>query len=140
MGEFFGAGTTATDLAFWTMTGKAEEWNVPLFLGEFGAHADTLNGPAYVDLQYERLDDHFASGAQWNWTPAWTEEERDGWNREDLSITDDSGELLHCERDWGGQRAGRPRLIAPRRAEGELRATAESRSPSSRRGRLAPSR
>ncbi|MEE2829267.1 MAG: cellulase family glycosylhydrolase [Myxococcota bacterium] len=101
---------TATDLAFWTMTGKAEEWNVPLFLGEFGAHADTINGAAYVDLQYERLDDHFASGAQWNWTPGWTEEDRDGWNHEDLSITDDSGELRSNFRVRAGPRriAGLP--------------------------------
>ncbi len=82
---------TATDLGFWTMTGKADEWGVPLFVGEFGTHGDTWGAEDYVALQYSRLDEHLASGAQWNWTPAWNETDLDGWNDEDLSILDASG-------------------------------------------------
>jgi endoglycosylceramidase len=85
--------TTATDIGFGTMTSKAQEWNAPLYVGEFGMHADTVLGGEYVALQYTRLDDHLASGAQWNYTPGWTEEHKDGWNHEDLSIVDDQGQL-----------------------------------------------
>jgi endoglycosylceramidase len=84
---------TATDLGFFTMTGKADDWGVPLFVGEFGTHGDTFGGDTYIALQYDRLDEHLASGAQWNWTPAWNETDLDGWNDEDLSITDDAGDL-----------------------------------------------
>ena len=83
----------ATDQGFQTMTQKASEWNVPLLVGEFGAPAGTWNGLAYVDLQYERLDDNLASSTQWNVTPGWTEAHKDGWNGEDLSILDGSGNL-----------------------------------------------
>lgn len=85
--------TTATDVGFTTMTGSAQSWGVPLFVGEFGTHGDTLGGDGYMDLQYERLDDYFASGVQWNWTPDWNEQDKDGWNDEDLSIVDGRGSL-----------------------------------------------
>ncbi len=45
------------------MTGKAKEWDVPLFLGEFGAPAGANRGLEYVDMLYRRLDDGFHSGA-----------------------------------------------------------------------------
>jgi endoglycosylceramidase len=89
--HLFSGFSAATDLGFLTMTSKADDWNVPLFVGEFGTHGDTFGGDAYVALQYDRLDQHLASGAQWNWTPAWNETDLDGWNDEDLSITDETG-------------------------------------------------
>lgn len=79
------------DAAFATMNATAEAWDVPLFLGEFGAPAATDNVEAYMDTLYDRLDDRFASGAQWVYTPGWTETAKDGWNDEDLSIVDDHG-------------------------------------------------
>lgn len=76
-----------------TMAKKANDWQVPLFLGEFGAPADTVNGKGYMDALYTWLNDGFHSGAQWNYTPTWQENSKDGWNNEDLSIVDDKGEL-----------------------------------------------
>jgi len=101
---------TATNTAFTTMSSKADEWGVPLFVGEFGAFEDTLGVEEYMELQYERLDDHFASGAQWNWTPGWTAAEVDGWNGEDLSIIDNNGALRANFRIRAGPRriAGTP--------------------------------
>ena len=91
--HFFTGLSFATDVAFSTMTSKTSEWDVPLFLGEFGAFEDTVQVEAYMDLQYEKLDEFFASGTQWNWTPGWTPTAFDGWNGEDLSIVDDTGML-----------------------------------------------
>jgi endoglycosylceramidase len=78
---------------FANMTGKAKEWGVPLFLGEFGAPAGTNRGLDYLDMIYRRLDEGFHSGAHWVYTPGWTVEKKDGWNLEDLSIVDDHGRL-----------------------------------------------
>jgi hypothetical protein len=64
---------------------------VPLFVGEFGGAATTSNGRAYVALNYAELDETFASGAQWSFTPGWTPDQKDGWNDEDLSIVDGDG-------------------------------------------------
>ena len=101
---------TATNLGFTTMTSKANEWGVPLFVGEFGAFEDTLGVEEYMELQYARLDDHFASGAQWNWTPGWNPVDADGWNGEDLSIIDNNGALRANFRVRAGPRriAGNP--------------------------------
>jgi endoglycosylceramidase len=101
---------TATNTGFSTMSSKADEWGVPLFVGEFGAFEDTLGVEEYMDLQYDRLDDHFASGTQWNWTPGWTTSDVDGWNGEDLSIIDDNGALRANFRIRAGPRriAGNP--------------------------------
>lgn len=80
--------TCPLDRAFDTMRAKAGEWNVPLFLGEFGIGAETRHGGDYIGALYERLDDALASGTQWNYTPRWNERDRDGWNGEDYSILD----------------------------------------------------
>lgn len=79
------------DLVFDSMRGTAETWGAPLFLGEFGAPAETVNGDFYVESLYRHLDEGFSSGAQWVYTPGWTPEAKDGWNAEDFSIVDDSG-------------------------------------------------
>jgi MYXO-CTERM domain-containing protein len=81
------------DEAFGFMTSKASEWNVPFFLGEFGAPAGTERGLDYVDMLYDRLDEGFFSSAHWVYTPGWTADKKDGWNLEDLSIVDDGGHL-----------------------------------------------
>ena len=79
------------DAPFETMGSIAEAWNVPLFLGELGAPAPTEDGALYLDSMYAHLDARLASGAQWVYTPGWTEERKDGWNDEDFSIVDSSG-------------------------------------------------
>lgn len=80
-------------LAFRHMLGKAQDWGVPLLLGEFGAPAGTVRGREYLDLLHTKLNDSGASSTQWNYTPGWTAANKDGWNSEDLSITDGSGRL-----------------------------------------------
>jgi len=79
------------DAPFEDMTGKAAEWGAPLLLGELGAPAETVEGSAYVSALYDRLDEGFASGTQWVYTPGWTEEAKDGWNGEDFSVVDGEG-------------------------------------------------
>lgn len=69
----------------------AEAWNVPLFLGEFGAPASSLSTPAYLDAVYDVLDQNQISGTQWVYAPRWTSTRLDGWNGEDFSIVDDHG-------------------------------------------------
>jgi len=84
---------TGVEFGFETMIAKAHDLDAPLFVGEFGTHGGTLNATAYMELHYDQLDKYFASSVQWNYTPRWTEEFKDGWNREDLSIVDHTGEL-----------------------------------------------
>jgi len=79
--------------AFAVMTAKANEWGVPLLLGEFGAPAGTERGAEFVAALYDELDSALASGTHWVYTPGWTAERKDGWNAEDLSIVDGSGAL-----------------------------------------------
>lgn len=69
----------------------AHRWEVPLFLGEFGAPAGTWRGTAYMQALYRWMDAHHISGTQWCYTPNWHPEHKDGWNVEDLSIVDGSG-------------------------------------------------
>jgi endoglycosylceramidase len=80
--------TRPLDRAFATMQAKAEEWDVPLWLGEFGTEGTVKRGGDFVAAVYARLDAAFASGTQWNYTPRWDEHRHDGWNGEDYSILD----------------------------------------------------
>lgn len=83
---------SATKRVFARLPRKAAAWDVPLFVGEFGAPARARAAGAFMDYQYGMLDDALASGAQWSYTPGWTKAGKDGWNDEDLSIVDDSGQ------------------------------------------------
>jgi endoglycosylceramidase len=83
--------TVGMNRAFASMTGTAEQWDAPLFLGEFGAAGNTRNAGDYVSAIYDRMDEAFASGAQWTYSPRWNERDKDGWNGEDFSILDSSG-------------------------------------------------
>jgi endoglycosylceramidase len=78
---------------FGLMRRKARELGAPLFVGEFGVSGGTRNGRWFSDYQYDQLDQGFDSGAQWNYTPRWSQSRHDGWNSEDLSIVDDRGGL-----------------------------------------------
>lgn len=84
---------TSPDGALDKMANKAASWNVPLLLGEFGAPAGTSNVEGYIDANYNWLNKGFHSGTQWNYTPTWRADIKDGWNHEDLSIADDNGQL-----------------------------------------------
>lgn len=75
------------------MADKAEDWGVPMLLGEYGGPAETSNIEGYMDALYDWLNDGFHHGTQWNYTPTWRADIKDGWNAEDLSIVDDSGNL-----------------------------------------------
>ena len=93
---------------FRMMRDKAAEWNVPLFVGEFGTDAITLGAEAYIDEHYAQLDTYLASGAQWNYTPNWTPQTHDGWNAEDMSVIAEGKRRKTC----------RPRAT-PRRIAGD---------------------
>ena len=73
------------------MAETAREWDTPLFIGEFGISAAIIGAGEYVRTFFDRLDAALASGTQWNYTPRWNAETRDGWNGEDLSIIETSG-------------------------------------------------
>jgi endoglycosylceramidase len=83
--------TLGMNHAFGSMTATAQEWDAPLFLGEFGAAAETKNAGDYIDAIYDRMDANLASGAQWCYSPRWNEHDKDGWNAEDFSILDSQG-------------------------------------------------
>lgn len=80
---------------------KANSRRDPMLLGEFGSKASNKNVQAYLEQVYTWLDLRFVSATQWNYTPGWTPQAKDGWNDEDLSIVDDRGQL-------------RPALFQPR--------------------------
>lgn len=75
------------------MDEQASAFNAPLFIGEFGAPAEGDRSREYIDEFYRQLDARLISAAQWNFTPHWTPERKDGWNLEDFSIIDDQGTL-----------------------------------------------
>src|SRR6185312_9201281 len=84
-----GGGRTAfIDRAFGRMEAKAEEWGVPLLVGEFGIPGGSRRAGEYVDHHYDRLDAALASAMQWTVSPRWSPEAGDGWNGEDFSLLD----------------------------------------------------
>jgi endoglycosylceramidase len=85
LGTWMGADLTPV---FDRMQRVAADWNAPLFLGEFGAPANTQGGLDYIDAVYAQLDQRFASGGQWGFAAHWNPTDKDGWNGEDLSIVD----------------------------------------------------
>ena len=47
-----------------------------------------MQAPNYIDMVYNLLDEYLLGGTQWGWTANWSSELKDGWNRENFSITD----------------------------------------------------
>lgn len=90
---------------------KAETWSVPMLLSEFGAPAGTTNGLGYIKAQLDWLDQYWISSTQWNYTPGWRRDVKDGWNMEDLSIVDDKGTLRdnYIVRPYPQRIAGAPK-------------------------------
>lgn len=88
----------------------AEDWNVPLFIGEFGSPENALDLEFFLDEFYAAMDTNQASGAQWLFAPQWTNELKDGWNHEDLSSVDNQAKP---------RRTFRPRAY-PQRIAGEI--------------------
>lgn len=41
-----------------------------------------------MNMVYDILDQYLLGGTQWGWTPNWNYDLKDGWNRENFSITD----------------------------------------------------
>lgn len=93
IGHAYSGLSTATDFAFSFFDRKLVELSAPLFLGEYGAPGDTRGADSYFTLLHRHLNQRFASGSQWNYTPGWDPMTKDGWNHEDLSIVDDRGQL-----------------------------------------------
>jgi endoglycosylceramidase len=75
------------------MAGQAAAWGAPLFLGEFGAPPATEEVAGYLATVGDRLDEGFASAAEWCYTPGWTDAAKDGWNAEDFSVVDGNRKL-----------------------------------------------
>jgi endoglycosylceramidase len=104
--------------AFALLEQRAAAWQVPLFLGEFGAPAPAPRARDFVATVWAELDRLQASGAQWAYSSAWTALTKDGWNREDFSIVDGEDRLR-------GNFVLRP---YPQRVAGPLDAVAVGRS------------
>jgi endoglycosylceramidase len=103
---------TGTDLrpVFDQMQAVATRWNVPLMLGELGAPADAQGALDYVDALYGELDRTFAAAAHWGFAAHWHVVEKDGWNREDLSVIDETGRVRenYRVRPFAARIAGTP--------------------------------
>jgi endoglycosylceramidase len=102
--------TLGMDHAFRSMTVTADDWNAPLFLGEFGVAAEARGAADYIAAIYDRMDACLASGAQWCYSPRWNDRDKDGWNGEDFSILDPSGATRPSfrSRPYPRSTAGRP--------------------------------
>jgi endoglycosylceramidase len=79
----------AINRSFDLISADARRWNSPLFVGEFGVQVSVARAEDYLRAIYDRLDREMASGAQWVYTPHWSIDGKDGWNREDYSIVDE---------------------------------------------------
>jgi endoglycosylceramidase len=75
-----------------TLASAAATWNVPVFLGEFGAPPGLDQVDGYLGAVEQQLLRNFWSSAQWAYTPGWNPTSKDGWNVEDFSIVDDKGQ------------------------------------------------
>ncbi len=76
-----------TDLVAWQTIGKT--WNVPVFVGEFGALDTQKTTPAYMQSVFSALDALSLSGSEWEYSIA-----SEVWNGELFGlVSPDGGEL-----------------------------------------------
>ena len=74
------------ELAVWQGVGQA--WNVPVFVGEFGASHDQQASVAYMTAVFDALDALSLSGSEWEYSV-----ESEEWNSEtDSIVAADGGE------------------------------------------------
>jgi endoglycosylceramidase len=80
------------DTNLWFIRNVANRWNVPVYIGEFGvAGGGGLLLRALLKHYYGLFDHHFVSSAQWDYSPLWNPQTKDGWSYEDMSIVDNNG-------------------------------------------------
>jgi endoglycosylceramidase len=68
-----------TGLTTWANVGAS--WNVPTFLGEFGAGQSDPNGPPFVSAHYDAMDQLGMSGTEWEYSVS-----ADSWNGEAFGL------------------------------------------------------
>jgi endoglycosylceramidase len=66
-------------LTAWANIGAS--WNVPTFVGEFGAKNGDPNGPAFMTAHFDALDQLGISGTQWEYSVS-----ADSWNMETYGV------------------------------------------------------
>jgi endoglycosylceramidase len=60
---------------------QAEEWGIPVILGEFGDKKNDPRAPEYVKLAFDALDEHLMHGTLWEYSCA-----VEDWNNEGFGI------------------------------------------------------
>jgi endoglycosylceramidase len=73
------AGRVQADIQKWS--NQAAQWNVPVFLGEFGVSNPVPDAAAYMTAHFDALDAVGMSGTEWEYSVS-----ADLWNGEDLSL------------------------------------------------------
>jgi endoglycosylceramidase len=66
-------------LTAWATYGM--QWNVPTFVGEFGASHDDTAGPAFMTAHFDALDQLGMSGTEWEYSVS-----ADSWNDENYGM------------------------------------------------------
>ncbi len=74
----------ATDLTVWQTIGQT--WNVPVFVGEFGAPPQVATSAPYVTSVFDALDALSLNGSEWEYSIAAEE-----WNDESYSLVNADG-------------------------------------------------
>src|SRR5208282_3660777 len=84
-----GGGELADQSGIATWQGIGQTWNVPVFVGEFGAPNLGTTNLSYIQAIFDELDTLSLSGSEWEYSVAAEE-----WNSESDSIVEaDGGEL-----------------------------------------------
>jgi len=79
MGGTPSASRVEADVQKWS--NHAVQWNVPVFLGEFGVSNPTPDAAAYMTAHFDALDALSMNGTEWEYSVS-----ADFWNGEDLSL------------------------------------------------------
>ena len=101
------------DNIFKAIESTSNRMNAPIYMGEYGASADGLGERSLIEHYYHLFDQHFVSGGQWDLS-TWNPKTQDGWNFEDMSITDANGNLRNNfdVRPFPAAVAGKPGAIS----------------------------